>query len=147
VTGGGISRTVAVTQAGAYISPPAIITNGFPFGTVGTAFYQALSASGGTPITWSIIGGALPNGLTLSANGVINGVPDTVGEFHFTVLAENIAGSDNRQLAIVVLSIDVPPPQPPPSPQKSYIFSTRYEATFINWILFFLCFGWLWMWF
>ena len=33
----------------------------------------------------------------------------------------------------------------PPSIQ--YIFTTRYEATFLNWILFFLGFGWLWMWF
>jgi len=27
------------------------------------------------------------------------------------------------------------------------IFSTKYDATFFNWILFFLCFGWIWMWF
>ncbi|MCL2495220.1 MAG: hypothetical protein FWE98_06145 [Oscillospiraceae bacterium] len=27
------------------------------------------------------------------------------------------------------------------------IFSTRYEATFLNWILFFLGFGFIWMWF
>jgi len=27
------------------------------------------------------------------------------------------------------------------------IFSTRYDATLINWLLFFLCFGWIWMWF
>jgi len=30
---------------------------------------------------------------------------------------------------------------------KKMIFSTKYEATFLNWILFFLCFGWIWMWF
>jgi len=34
----------------------------------------------------------------------------------------------------------------PPSPIK-YIFSTKHEATPLNWILFFVCFGWLWMWF
>ena len=33
-----------------------------------------------------------------------------------------------------------------PDPPKK-IFTTRYDATFINWILFFLCFGFLWMWF
>jgi len=27
------------------------------------------------------------------------------------------------------------------------IFSTKYEATFLNWLLFFLGFGWIWMWF
>jgi len=26
------------------------------------------------------------------------------------------------------------------------IFSTRYEASFWNWVLFFVCFGWIWMW-
>jgi len=25
------------------------------------------------------------------------------------------------------------------------IFNTKYEATFLNWILFLICFGWLWM--
>jgi len=36
---------------------------------------------------------------------------------------------------------------PPTSPNIKYIFSTKYPATFLNWILFFVCFGWLWMWF
>jgi len=27
------------------------------------------------------------------------------------------------------------------------IFSTKYDATFLNWILFFVCFGFIWMWF
>ena len=33
-----------------------------------------------------------------------------------------------------------------PAPVKT-IFSTKHEATFFNWILFFLGFGWIWMWF
>lgn len=28
-----------------------------------------------------------------------------------------------------------------------YIFSTKYEATPLNWVLFFVLFGWIWMWF
>jgi hypothetical protein len=31
--------------------------------------------------------------------------------------------------------------------QIKTIFSTKYEATVWNWILFFVGFGWLWMWF
>ncbi|MDR1733566.1 MAG: hypothetical protein LBR73_01595 [Oscillospiraceae bacterium] len=27
------------------------------------------------------------------------------------------------------------------------IFTTKYEANFWNWVLFFVCFGWIWMWF
>jgi len=38
---------------------------------------------------------------------------------------------------------DAPAPPPPPNT----IFSTGYEATFLNWILFIVCFGWIWMWF
>jgi len=34
-----------------------------------------------------------------------------------------------------------------PPPQKNYILTTRYESNFLNWLLFILCFGWLWMWF
>jgi len=34
-----------------------------------------------------------------------------------------------------------------PPPTVPRIFSTKYEANFMNWILFFVCFGWLWMWF
>jgi uncharacterized repeat protein (TIGR02543 family) len=41
-----------------------------------------------------------------------------------------------------------PKPEPPPSsdPQK-HIFSTKYLSVWYNWILFFLGFGWIWMWF
>lgn len=33
------------------------------------------------------------------------------------------------------------------SPKPNTIFGTKWEATPLNWILFFVCFGWLWMWF
>jgi len=29
----------------------------------------------------------------------------------------------------------------------SYIFTTKYEATPMNWLMFILLFGWIWMWF
>jgi len=35
----------------------------------------------------------------------------------------------------------------PPTPEVSTIFNTRWKATFVNWLLFFLGFGWIWMWF
>jgi len=30
---------------------------------------------------------------------------------------------------------------------RDFIFSTRHEATFMNWLLFIFAFGWVWMWF
>jgi hypothetical protein len=37
------------------------------------------------PYTWGIVGGALPDGLTLSSTGLISGVPAAHGEFTFVV--------------------------------------------------------------
>jgi len=36
---------------------------------------------------------------------------------------------------------------PQNSTQTNYILTTKYEATFQNWFLFIVCFGWIWMWF
>jgi hypothetical protein len=33
------------------------------------------------------------------------------------------------------------------APPSNTIFGTRHEATFLNWLLFFLGFGFIWMWF
>ena len=35
----------------------------------------------------------------------------------------------------------------PPTTTANTIFSTRWESTFVNWVLFFLGFGFIWMWF
>ncbi|MFA7246861.1 MAG: Ig domain-containing protein, partial [Dehalococcoidia bacterium] len=65
-----------------------------PDGTVGTAYSVTLEASGGTePYTWTVIGGALPDGLMLnSATGVISGTPSTPLTYSFIVRADDSAG-------------------------------------------------------
>jgi len=66
-----------------------------PGGVAGTPYSAALAAAGGTtPYSWSIAGGALPAGLTLSAStGVISGMPTTVGNFAFTVQVQDAVGA------------------------------------------------------
>jgi hypothetical protein len=83
---------------------PTITTASLPGGTVGTAYSQTLTASGDTPITWSKESGDLPNGLTLSAAGVISGNPTTANTFTFTVKATNAAGSKTKSLSITISS-------------------------------------------
>ncbi len=62
-----------------------ITTDSLPVGGVGVPYSATLMADNGTPpYTWSIVGGALPDGLSLSAGGVISGVPTTSGQFNFT---------------------------------------------------------------
>ena len=59
-----------------------ISTSSLPDGTIGTAYSQTVSASGGSgSFTWNIASGALPDNLTLASSGnsaVISGTPDQV---------------------------------------------------------------------
>ena len=82
---------------------PTITTSSLPNGKVGEAYSEALTADGTEPITWSISGGALPDGLTLNeTTGEISGTPTAAGTASFTVKAENSAGSDTKELSITI---------------------------------------------
>ena len=72
-----------------------------PNARIGTAIAPiTLNAKGGnSPYTWSIVGGALPDGLSLNGTtGIINGTPAVVGEFsviiHTTDKNGNTTGTD-----------------------------------------------------
>lgn len=63
---------------------------GFPTGFVGQPFNFDLSSyvlGGAAPYTFSITGGALPPGLTMTSAGVISGTPTTAGAFQVTFRA------------------------------------------------------------
>jgi len=55
-------------------------------GNGGSAYTHALVASGGaSPYTFQVIGGALPDGLSMDADGRITGTPTVAGSFPLTV--------------------------------------------------------------
>jgi hypothetical protein len=57
-----------------------------PGGTVGKAYSQKLTGSGGkAPYTWTRASGSLPPGLSLSSAGVISGTPTSAGTSSFVV--------------------------------------------------------------
>ncbi|POY34647.1 hypothetical protein C3K47_19215, partial [Solitalea longa] len=87
-TGAPFSNTMPV---GIQINAPAISVspNTLSACTAGTAYNEAVTASGGTaPYAYAISVGALPTGLTLNTStGALSGTPTAVGNFNFTVAA------------------------------------------------------------
>jgi len=94
-------------------TPPLTIqTTSLPSGTVGTAYNQTLTASGGTaPYSWSIVRGSLPAGLT-SVSGAISGTPTTAATSNFTVQAQDSA-TPTPATATQAFSITVTASPPP----------------------------------
>ena len=89
---------VRVWQSGSGSGAPSITTTSAPGGTVGTAYSQTLTATGGvTPYTWSLSSGTLPAGLSLNTSGTISGTPTAAGTSSFTVKVTDAANTSATQ--------------------------------------------------
>jgi hypothetical protein len=106
----GGSRAYSLT-----IDPPTITFSPATLtaGTVGTAYSQSISASGGTAPygSFQVASGALPAGLTLSSAGVVSGTPTQAGTFNFTVQATDSttgAGPHTATSSTISLTIGAP---------------------------------------
>jgi Putative Ig domain len=96
------TATVTVTVAPSTL---AIVASALPSATDGTAYSQALRATGGTPsYTWSISSGKLPAGLTLgSSTGVISGTPTAISTSNFGVtVRDNERPAQTQSLAMSI---------------------------------------------
>lgn len=92
----------AIAPAGVQIS-----TTSLPTGTSGVVYAATqLSAIQGTaPYAWSVYSGSLPTGLTLSAGGVVSGVPTTLTAttYNLTVrVADSSGATHERQFSIAI---------------------------------------------
>ena len=84
-------------------SAPTITVKSLPNGTVGAAYSQRLTTKGTAPIRWSIVSGALPEGLKFNeSTGEISGAPVREETAAFTVKAVNALGSDTKELSITI---------------------------------------------
>jgi len=134
-TAGSASFTVQVTdslghqaseQLSITVAPALSITpSTLPGVTLGGAYSQSLTATGGTPpYTWSIAAGALPKGISLSAAGSITGTAEVAGTFPFTVqVADSTGATATKPYSIVVsggLAITTPATLPNASLNASY---------------------------
>jgi hypothetical protein len=77
-------------------------------GSVGVAYSQAFTATGGagaSTYTWSVATGAPPPGLTFSAAGVLSGTPTAAGTFNFTVQVSSQVPTIGVQTASQAFSV------------------------------------------
>ena len=88
VTMAGDNRVGGCSGAGGKCPPITLAPAILPNGTVGVAYSQTITGSGGAlPYTFAVTAGALPAGVTLSANGVLTGTPTTGGQSIATIRA------------------------------------------------------------
>ncbi|MGA3195469.1 MAG: Ig domain-containing protein, partial [Terriglobales bacterium] len=105
----GTAAGTTTSSCSIVIAPaPPTLTCPTATGQVGTAYSSALLAAGGVPpYTFSITGGALPDGLTLNTStGAITGTPTTAGTFNFTAQVVDsrgtTAGTTTSSCSIVI---------------------------------------------
>ena len=91
------SNSTATAQFALVVgAPPLSIapSSNLPTGTVGVPYTGFIFANGGTgSYTFSLGGGNLPDGLTLSSGGFVSGTPKTPGRFSFSVVVTDSAGA------------------------------------------------------
>lgn len=121
--GGAFEVTVTVTDsstgAGPYASEHVLgltvaaaavtVTPGeLPAATRGVAYAASLAAAGGVaPYAFSLDEGALPAGVSLSADGVLTGTPSQIGTFEFTVRATDSATGEGPYSGVRTLMLEV----------------------------------------
>ncbi|MDO8034503.1 putative Ig domain-containing protein [Janthinobacterium sp. SUN128] len=115
--GVGTSTVATVTIT---VSPPTVTLapTSVAAATVGTAYSQTVTASGGKDTyTYEILaGGTLPAGVSLSSGGILSGTPTAAGTFNFTVRAKDSStgsgpyyGSQAYTLTVAAPTIVVAP--------------------------------------
>ncbi len=108
---------------------PATLTNAFK----GSAYSATFTAASGTsPYVWSISGGALPAGLTLSSAGVLSGTPTAAtGTYSFTVKAvdASICSATQAMTIGVVCPTLVLSPTSLSSVAQNTAFSQQFTTT------------------
>ncbi|GAB3102786.1 putative Ig domain-containing protein [Lysobacter terrae] len=113
------------------VAPPPVTVSPttLPNATVGAAYSQTLTASGGTtpPFTFAVTAGALPAGLSLSSTGALTGTPTAGGSFNFTITAtDSAAHSGSRAYA---LTVNAPTVSVSPTTLPSATAGSAYSQT------------------
>ncbi len=98
---------------------------------VQNGFQQPLSVVGGTgPHVWTVVGGALPSGLSLSSSGELSGVPTEPGLATFRLRVEDAnALSDERDFSLIVVDLRFLTPASLPIAVLNRAYQNQFEVT------------------
>jgi hypothetical protein len=106
--GASTSSTVALLAGTPAISVSPV---SLPMGMVRSAYSQTFTTTGGTgPYRYSVTAGALPQGLSLGASGVLAGTPALSGTYSFTITATDSSATPNTTSVAYALVIQAAPP-------------------------------------
>lgn len=115
LVGSSVSREFRITIG----SVPLLISDGanLPDAGLNNQYALNLQAEGGTaPYTWSLQSGVLPNGMTLSDEGLLAGTPTESGVFSFLAKCVDAGGLEaTRTFQLQVLSLAIVTPSALPN--------------------------------
>ena len=105
---------------------PVIKTESLPDGILNMQYDFMIEADRDDFLSWEVTSGALPEGIALSDEGMLSGIPTESGSFTFGVRASLTAGnivSDEKQFTLTVLEA---PRKLTPTKSSSYTVSGGY---------------------
>ena len=122
IEGEGNAPFVIKIQGGA---PPLVITSStLGNGEADLSYSVMLSASGGGAAkSWSVTGGALPAGLTLSNDGHLSGTPTAPGNYSFTATVSDGTSSSSKGMSLTIIpgiTVNATPTVPTAEVRTSY---------------------------
>jgi hypothetical protein len=104
-----VDVTLTSTQTGASVTtnPPVWGTWNFcNDGVVGTSYTESWDMPASSPVTYSVLSGSLPTGLSLMAltgnEAELTGTPTVAGTYSFTLRATNAFGSADQAFSITI---------------------------------------------
>lgn len=110
---------------------PVIKTESLPDGILNMQYDFMIEADRDDFLSWEVTSGALPEGIALSDEGMLSGIPTESGSFTFGVKASLTAGnivSDEKQFTLTVLEA---PKKLTPTKSSSYTVSGGYVTKVI----------------
>ncbi|MEK7413776.1 MAG: putative Ig domain-containing protein, partial [Planctomycetota bacterium] len=119
VTAGGLGKCCLLTIN------PATLANG----TVGAAYSQTVTASGGAGTYTFTASGTLPTGLTLSSGGVLSGTTTQPGLFSFMVSAGDQTNCTSTQ--VYTVAVDCPVISLSPAILTGAVVGANYNQTLV----------------